>query len=130
MDKKPNISFTTLLLLTFPIYLVGLPVVFSLCPMMMEKGVPCCSTAETGVPSLTSQTGDCCASYILAERNTTPFVTFAKYVPTDLVAIAFVPDLDRTISSLSQDSMIGGSHSPPSSAGSNPLFILHAALLI
>lgn len=130
MNPKLKIAFTASLLFTFSLFLVGLPVVISLCPMMMERGVPCCSTAETGVPALTSQTGDCCASYILAERSTTPFVSTSKFIPSNLVEVADVPEVLHPSLSLHTGNSLGGNHSPPGVPASNPLFILHAALLI
>lgn len=130
MNPKVNITFTTLFLFAFSLFLVGLPVMVSLCPMMMERGVPCCSTSETEDLVLTTQTGDCCASYILAERSTTPFITTSKYIPSNLAEVAVLGELLPSSLSLHTENSPGGNLSPPTVSASNPLFILHAALLI
>ncbi len=132
LNPKIKILFTTLFLITFSLFNVGLPVVISLCPMMMEQGVPCCSSGSTGGAGsvLTAQTGKCCASSILAERNTTPFVAVAKFLLSSLGEIAFAPVLSDSPLSLYAQCSVSGNLSPPLEPASNPLFILHSALLI
>lgn len=132
LKPEIKISFTTLFLITFSLFNVGMPVMISLCPMMMEQGVPCCSSGSTegADPVLTAQTGNCCASSILAERNTTPFVAVAKFLPSNLVEISFVLVLSDSPLSLYAQYSVSGNLSPPLEPASNPLFILHSALLI
>lgn len=132
LNPKIKITFTALFLITFSLFNAGLPVVISFCPMMMERDIPCCSSGSTEGAGLavTTQTGDCCASSILAERNTTPFVAVATFLPSNLVEVAFAPVLPDSPTSLYAQYSISGNLSPPLEQASNPLFILHSALLI
>jgi hypothetical protein len=75
--SKLNIVASLLLLAAFSTFNVGIPIVTYLCPMMsMENS--CCEMippANHGTLSITSEIPNCCTSHIVAERNTTPYLS-------------------------------------------------------
>ena len=72
------------LMLTFT---VGIPVVKYLCPLMSDANPHCpmCLHAPDGVESILPPVASCCASHIIAERNTTPFLGAKSLKCTDVV---------------------------------------------
>jgi hypothetical protein len=65
----------------FTLFNVGIPIATSLCPMMNDGSKHCdmLPPAIHGVLSLTSEIPDCCTSRIIAERNTTPYLSIEQF---------------------------------------------------
>lgn len=134
MNHRIRIFFSVLLIAVFSLFNVGLPVVQYLCPMMSAENPTCAMMPSdaSGIPlyagtAITNVIPSCCSKYIIAERNTTPFLKIQDAVShADGVVFisSFVPaDLATTDQSFGSPN--SGSVSPPS-----PLFILHSSLLI
>jgi hypothetical protein len=130
MDRFVSRSLSLFLAILILTFTVGIPVVKYLCPLMSDENPHCsmCLHAPDGVESILPPVSSCCASHMIAERNTTPFLRSDAPVPVPLEASLFVvlfPALpldcrvaDRTCS-----------HDPPLTA-SEPLFLQHSSLLI
>ena len=123
------------MILVFTTFNAGIPVVISLCPMMNDDANHCemMPPATHGVLSFTSEIPDCCTSHIVAERNTTPYLSVEKFkvsrlLPLDQVALAANDTyLAHGQSSLTESSFI--SPSPPFSETVS-LSILNSTFLI
>jgi hypothetical protein len=131
MNRFPTSIVAGALTIVFSLFNVGLPMVMHFCPMMQESA-PCCAeaSAPTGQLQLSNQMGDCCGTYIVAERNTTPFL---KAVRAGLLSHEQEWTLPpaATISLVGEQQSAGYSHlDPPLLHVSTPLFVLNAALLI
>jgi hypothetical protein len=94
-SSKTNIVISSLMILVFTAFNVGTPIVTYLCPMMSMENPHCemMPPATHGVLSFTSEMPDCCTSHIVAERNTTPYLSVEQFkishlVPLDQVALA------------------------------------------
>jgi hypothetical protein len=86
---------SSLMILVFTTFNAGIPVVISLCPMMDKDTFHCemMPPATHGALSFTSEIPDCCTSHIVAERNTTPYLSVEQFkvshlFPLDQVALA------------------------------------------
>jgi len=93
--KMLNILISSLMILVFTTFNVGIPIVTYLCPMMSVDNPYCemMPPADNGVLSFTSDIPDCCTSHIIAERNTTPYLSVEQFkvshqLPLDQVAHA------------------------------------------
>jgi hypothetical protein len=83
------------MILVFTTFNAGIPIVTSLCPMMNDDTYHCEMMPPTtnGALSFTSDVPDCCTSHIVAERNTTPYLSVEQFkvshlLPLDQVALA------------------------------------------
>jgi len=119
------------LVAVFALFNVGLPVVKYLCPMMSSDKPVCeCSAEKTAEPAFVYQGGDCCGSYLIAERNTTPFLNPEKLSTWKIAAfhVLSVTPWDTTDPDFSSSYTTGplASSSPPTER----LFLLNSALLI
>jgi hypothetical protein len=88
-----NILISSLMILAFTMFNVGIPVVTSLCPMMSMEYFSCkmMPPAIYGALSFTSEIPECCTSHIITERNTTPYLSDEQFkvshlLPLDQVA--------------------------------------------
>jgi hypothetical protein len=89
-----NILISSLMIMAFTIFNVGIPIATYLCPMMND-GVDQCEMMppEThGALSFSSEIPDCCTSHIIAERNTIPYLSVEQFkvlhqLPLDQVAL-------------------------------------------
>jgi hypothetical protein len=134
-SSKTNILISSLMILVFTTFNVGIPVVISLCPMMNDDANHCemMPPATHDVLSFTSEIPDCCTNHIIAERNTTPYLSVEQFkvshlLPLDQVAlVANDTYLAHGQSLLTEVSCI--SPSPPFSENVS-LFILNSTLLI
>jgi hypothetical protein len=133
MIRPKNIASTSIILLAFIVFNIGLPVVLSLCPMEMENFSSCCPQpmeAAEGNHSFSNQGGECCASYVAAERNTTPFVGSHRTETPQPETVGFLNPslLNGGTLEVSSQALVAIApilqESPPS------LFLLHSALLI
>ncbi len=129
MNQRFTILLSLILIAVFTLFNVGLPVVNYLCPMMSSANPSCAMMPSSGGqdPAITNTLPSCCAKYIVAERNTTPFLKIQE-APSQLEAVTLVPafvspdpiSAARVLLSLRDEA-------PPPSA---PLFILHSSFLI
>jgi hypothetical protein len=94
-SSKTNILISSLMILVFTTFNVGIPIVTYLCPMMSVENPHCemMPPATHGALSFTSEIPDCCTSHIVAERNTIPYLSIEKFkilppLPLDQVAHA------------------------------------------
>ena len=92
--SKTNILISSLMILVFTTFNVGIPIVTYLCPMMSMENPHCemIPPATHGVLSFTSEMPYCCTSHIVAERNTTPYLSVEQFkvshlLPLDHVAL-------------------------------------------
>ncbi|MBI4429023.1 MAG: hypothetical protein HY562_07875 [Ignavibacteriales bacterium] len=128
MSKTTKTVISTLLVVMFGFFSIGVPVVQYLCPTMSSENPTCdmSPTANATGTSISTQTPACCAKQLGAERNTTPFLKVEK-----LQSISFDFSTAQVVSVepvLSTTSFNPGNPEPHSSSRS--LFDLHAALLI
>lgn len=128
MKKQTTITFSVLLITVFMLSNIGMPVVMYLCPMMSADN-PVCSmmpSENSKQVSITNTVPACCAKYIVAERNTTPFVKIqdagvhgeAAPLRIRIFSVQIHPDQDLFAAHEVAES-------PPT-----PLFILNSSLLI
>jgi hypothetical protein len=84
-----NILISSLMILVFTTFNVGIPVMLSLCPMMNDDANHCemMPPATHGVLSFTSEIPDCCTSHIIAERNTIPYLSIEQYKVSHLLPL-------------------------------------------
>lgn len=84
-----NILVSSGLILLFTTFNVGIPIVTYLCPLM-NMGNPCCEMippANHGTLSITSEIPNCCTSHIVAERNTTPYLSVEQFRVSHLLPL-------------------------------------------
>lgn len=132
MIKFSRILIASLLILVFGVFTVGLPVVRYLCPLMNEDLLSCPYSPQSKSlgATITNETPSCCASYIVAERNTTLYTSVEKYVHQQLQ----VQDLTAPVGIVSDHFSIpvivpfGTTTSPPPDR--EPLYVLNSSLLI
>jgi hypothetical protein len=130
-----NIFISSGLILVFTAFTVGIPIAISLCPMMNDDSNHCkmMPPATNDALSFTSEIPDCCTSHIIAERNTTPYLSVEQFkVSHDLHLdrVAYVANdtyLTHGQSSLTEVQCV--SPSPPFSENVS-LSILNSILLI
>ncbi len=132
MRKISNILVVTVLLSVFSVFSIGLPIVHYLCPMMNQDMPTCPYTPQSkdlGV-SFTNETPSCCGSYIVAERNTTPYTSVERYSQTlPTVFVCALPVVANDVQSCFAEIVpFRTSASPP--LRSEPLFILNSSILI
>jgi len=133
MNQRLRIFSSVVLLAAFSVFNVGMPVVQYLCPMMSSENPTCAMMLSDGglLPAyagtaITNVIPSCCSKYIVAERNTTPFLKIQD-------AVSHADGVVLTSSFVSVDATTSGQHfiSPIDAAASPPpLFILHSSLLI
>ena len=132
MNKLGHAITASLLVVVFGVFNIGVPIVHYLCPMMNDDVAACPKSQQSRSQdvSFTDQSPSCCASFIVAERNTTPFTSVEKFVSQQIQTqsltvsnscIAQFPLLSATVP-------FGTSTSPPLSA--EPLYILNSSILI
>ena len=132
MKKLLHVLTTSLLISVFGIFSAGVPIVHYLCPLMNDDVMTCPMSQHTGTQgaTLTDVTPSCCASYIVAERNTTPYTSIDKFAAQPIQIQAFlVPDFCFTGNPLSVSVLSSGTTSSPPPAD-EPLYILNSSILI
>jgi hypothetical protein len=132
MRKSARILIASLLIAVFGVFTVGLPIVRYLCPMMNDDAFscPCSPQSKSLGTAFANEAPPCCASYIVAERNTTPYTSVEKYTSHPLQAQSLAP-LDGVFgfSSVSVVSTSSSSTASPPLPG-EPLYILNNSFLI
>ncbi|MBI3587510.1 MAG: hypothetical protein HY088_10305 [Ignavibacteriales bacterium] len=73
---------------------------------------------------------NCCAKYIIAERNTTPYLSIEKYNTPSLEALTFAVVTTSPASELQSSFIFAANLSPPHAYSSEPLFLLNSSFLI
>ncbi|MBI3787522.1 MAG: hypothetical protein HY276_04610 [Ignavibacteriales bacterium] len=130
--KLSKITISIALIAVFGLFNVGVPIVKYLCPMMSMENPTCDLSTSTSDAALafSAQTPSCCAKYIVAERNTTPFLSIEKYSVPQLEVL--MPATVASISTIEfQSSLIFTTDfSPPLSHSGEPLFLLNSSFLI
>jgi len=130
--KKQTHKITAYLLAGFfTVFNVGLPIVLFVCPMM-SNGTGVCECAEIHHDGLAISYpgGSCCNHSILAERNTTPFLSASKYqVPASEIVLMLSEATAPTSTYQIPPQILSYSDSGPP-VSSTPLYILSATLLI
>lgn len=116
------------LIVAFGLFNIGLPVVMYLCPMMSGEN-PVCEMSDSpsaGVPSIARQASDCCGKYLVAERNTAPFVK-SHQVDQEKIAVSasLTEELRQNFFSVQHSTSVDSPH-----PHTLPLFLLNSTLLI
>ncbi|MCI0553213.1 MAG: hypothetical protein L0287_19875 [Anaerolineae bacterium] len=128
MKTKLHTFSAIALVAVFGLSNIGLPIVMYLCPMMQDDPSECQTECENPSQTLAivNQSGTCCNSYIVAERNTTPFVKTEKSSPA--ISVALLP---MTLE-LSDNSSFAVQNVPCSVSpqASPPIFLLNSSFLI
>ena len=130
MKSRTNIFVAYALAGVFAVFNVGLPIILFMCPMMSAGQVCNCNKAQTDGLTISYPTGDCCSHTIIAERNTTPFLSSIKYqapapeVVLVLSSIALPSGNPAHLAHLDNSSNTG----PPLPTA--PIYILSSSLLI
>jgi hypothetical protein len=123
-----RLAGSVILLLTFALFNIGVPVSFYLCPMMNAYPAECPMKADQPAAglSIVNPTPDCCGKVVLGDRNTTPFVK-AHSPEHEKVASVLATNVDLVhkiiIGKRSGSTGIPVLHSPP-------VFLLNSSLLI
>jgi hypothetical protein len=127
MKMKLHTHIAAVLILVFALSNIGLPVVMYFCPMMQENPSECQTMCENPTTSLAivNQNGPCCDSYIIAERNTTPFVKTEKSNPS--ISLAIAPQIEQSATHIASVQFFQHEISPQASP---PIFLLNSAFLI
>ena len=130
MKDRANIFVAYTLAGLFTLFNVGLPIVLFVCPMMSNGQVCECNKTQSDGLAISYPMGDCCSHTVVAERNTTPFLSAAKYqAPGSEVVLVLtslaLPPLNTTRPAQFDNSSNTG---PPSPA--TPLYLLSSSLLI
>jgi hypothetical protein len=132
MEKFSHIVITSFLIAVFGVFTVGLPIVRYLCPMMNDDVMTCPYSPQSKNldAAITSETPSCCVSYIVAERNTTPYTSVEKSTPLQLQALALAASIDYVAENCLSSLIVPfcTTSSPP--PGGEPLYVLNSSFLI
>ena len=118
------------LVATVLLFNAGVPITKYLCPMMSAENPTC----EMSVPSfgdiasITRQVPACCTKYIIAERNSTPYLKVEHTLEAPLSCIALPADAHEDPSSGWAAPLAPDDTGPPLAQA--PLYILNSTLLI
>jgi hypothetical protein len=134
-SSKTNILICSLIILVFTTFNVGIPIVTYLCPMMSMDNPYCemMPPVTQGALFFSSEIPDCCTSHVVAERNTTPYLSVEKFKVSHLLPLEHVASVTNDTylthgqSSLTEVQCV--SPSPPFSENVS-LSILNSTLLI
>jgi hypothetical protein len=133
--KVINILISSLMILVFTTFNVGIPIVTYACSMMDDDANHCemMPAASHGALLFTSEIPACCTSHIIAERNTTPYLSVEQskvshLIPLHQIALV-VNDTYLAYRQFSLTEVQCVSPSPPFKETVS-LFILNSTLLI
>ena len=130
MKSRTNIVVAYTLAGLFTVFNVGLPIVIFVCPMMSSGHVCECNKARGDGLTVSYPMGECCSHSVVAERNTTPFLSSAKYqVPTSDVVLALsamVVPSSNPVHLVHPDNTFN-TGPPPAAA---PIYLLSSSFLI
>jgi hypothetical protein len=123
------------MILVFTTFNVGIPIATYLCPIMSMDNSHCemMPPATHGVPYFTSEIPDCCTSHIIAERNTTPYLSVEQFKVSHLLPLDQIAHIaNDTYIVLGQPLLTEGSciSASPSFRETVSLSILNSTLLI
>jgi hypothetical protein len=130
MKSRTNIFVAYTLAGLFTVFNVGLPIVLFVCPMMSDGQVCDCAEVQSDGLAISYPMGECCSHTIVAERNTTPFLSSAKYqAPASEVVLVLssiaMPSINPARTAQPDNSSNTGP--PPATA---PIYLLSSSLLI
>ena len=129
--SQKNIYLAYTLAGLFTLFNVGLPIVTYVCPMMSGGKSTCdCRVPVSKQIAFTYQRGDCCGTRVLAERNTNPFLSVAKYqTPCSEVVLVFSANTMHAATCPQMYPLaFSADTGPPVPA--EPLYLLSSSLLI
>lgn len=121
---------TVVLVATVLLFNAGVPITKYLCPMMSSEKPTC----EMSVPSfgdiasITRQVPACCTKYIIAERNSTPYLKVENTLEAPLSFVALPADVPLDPEDGWTVSLAPDDTGPPLARA--PLYILNSTLLI
>jgi hypothetical protein len=130
-----HIVIASVLVLVLAIFNVGIPIKTYLCPMMDMDDASCemMPQADDGGLSYSAPLPDCCVGHIVAEGNTTPYISVEQFKTAHLVPLDQPAVLPGTLASaFTQPSFTEtacNSPSPPFRANVS-LSILNSTFLI
>jgi hypothetical protein len=130
--KKQTKQLTAYLLAgLFTVFNVGLPIALFVCPMMSGDAGTCdCHPAQCAGLAISYPQGDCCNHSVLAERNTTPFLSASKYqAPASEIVLVLSATTTSTNTLLLSQHLLSNSDSGPP-VSSPPIYLLSSALII
>ncbi len=124
-------TITAFLILVFGTFNVGIPIVKYLCPLMNSEKPVCEMISEhSDSPAIAHEKPSCCTSYIVAERNTTPYLSVEKFkAPSNELVSHYISSDFIAFQSFSTNQIVPANTSPPP-AEDIPLFVLNSTLLI
>jgi hypothetical protein len=130
MRSRTNIFVAHTLAGLFTVFNVGLPIVLFVCPMMNDRQACDCHSVLNDQIVLTYPGGCSCNHTVVAERNTTPFLSATKYQApgAEVVLVLSATTLPTVESPHAAQFDYTGNTGPPVS--SNPIYLLSSALLI
>lgn len=123
-------TVAVVLVATVLLFNAGVPITKYLCPMMSSENPTCeMSVPSFGdIPSITKQIPSCCAKYIVAERNSTPYLKLEHKFEAPLSFIALPADASPDPRDGWNAPLAPNDTGPP--LARNPLYILNSTLLI
>ncbi len=132
MNRRALHTTTIALLVSvFVCFNIGIPMVKYLCPLMSDDQPVCPMSMHrtSDGPVILPPSADCCGQYVIAERNTTPYVSQQTHqmVALDAVQMLVPPATTPVASGLAHSFVVISS---VSTTADPPLFLLHSSLLI
>ncbi len=112
------------------VFNTGIPVTMYLCPMMSAENPTCSMSVPSfgDTPSITKQIPSCCAKYIVAERDSTPYLKSENHQAPDLSGAIAAIDIPTSLNEGYAQPVRWLDTGPPRS--SPPLYLLTSTLLI
>jgi hypothetical protein len=88
VHRNLDIFISSLMILVLTVFNAGVPIAACFCPMMNDPRSSCgmIPPVRAGL-SLTSEIPDCCSSRIIAERNTTPYISIEQFKVSHLLPL-------------------------------------------
>jgi hypothetical protein len=112
-----HIAVAIVLTLLLTIFNVGIPIKTYLCPMMDMDDVSCemMPQANDGGIAFSAPTPDCCVGHVIAEGNTTPYISVEQLKTVHLVALDQLAVLPGALTSVfTQPSFTETAYNSPS----------------
>ena len=84
-----NIAVVSVVALVLTVFYVGIPIKTYLCPMMEMDDTSCEMTPQQtdGGLSYDAPLPDCCVGHVIAEGNTTPYISVEQFKTAHLVSL-------------------------------------------
>ena len=130
MKSRTNIFVAYFLAGLFTVFNVGLPIVLFVCPMMSEGQVCDCNKVQNDGLAISYPAGECCSHTIAAERNTTPFLSSAKYQAPASEVVLVLSSMALPSINLAYPAQLDISSNTGPPPTTTPIYLLSSALLI